>query len=270
MKLSELTRQLSAQGIENARGEAMMLFRHFAEFPEHVLRLDDPDFDSPPFRDAIARRLTREPLQYILGECAFYDEVYRVTPAVLIPRSDTELLVETALSLLKKGDSFLDLCTGSGCIAISMLRHSEDTHATLVDLSPDARAVARENVMRYELSSRATLVPCDVLRALPEGEFDLICSNPPYIPEDVYKTLAPEIFSEPKMAFVASEDGMAFYRAILSNGRKHLKKGGAFVFEIGFDQGEKMLRLAEELGFVATIQKDFGANDRVAVVRESP
>lgn len=269
MRLSELTKQLSEAGVENARGEALMLFRHFTSLPEHILRLDDPECNDAAFADAVARRIAREPLQYILGECPFYNEVYRVTPAVLIPRADTELVVETALSLLKGGDRFLDLCTGSGCIAISILRHCEHTHATLVDLSTDALAVAEENVKRYGLSQRAELVCADVLRELPEGRFDLICANPPYIPEPIYNTLAPEIFAEPKMAFVADEDGMAFYRAILTGGCSHLCEHGAFVFEIGYDQGEKIKDLAKQLGYCAEIRKDLCQNDRVAIVRLS-
>lgn len=267
MKLSELTRRLAEAGVENARGEALMLLRHFSPYSEHTLRLDDPDFDSKEFSDALTRRLAREPLQYILGECAFYGELYRVTPAVLIPRADTEILVEAALSLLKEGDRFLDLCTGSGCVGISTLLHSHGTSALLVDLSSDALAVAKENAARYNLLGRAEFLAADVLVDFPQGQFNLICANPPYIPEAVYQTLAPEIFAEPKMAFVATEDGMAFYRAILTRGRTHLKDGGAFVFEIGFDQREKICRLASELGYTAQIKKDLGGRDRVAIVR---
>ena len=267
MKLSTLAKQLADAGIENARGEALMLFRHFAPFSEHALRLDDPDFDSSELSRAVARRLAREPLQYILGECAFFAELYRVTPAVLIPRSDTELLVETALSLAKDGAHILDLCTGSGCVAISTLMHSKNTRATLVDLSPEALSVAKENIERYALSERTELVEADVLRELPEGQFDLILSNPPYIPEDVYRTLSPEVHAEPQMAFVAEEDGMAFYRAILSRGRAHLCRDGAFIFEIGYDQADKMKRLCDALGYTVEIKKDLGGNDRVAIVR---
>ena len=267
MKLSELTKQFSAAGIENARGEALMLFRRFSSLPEHILRLEDPDFSSDAFSDAVTRRLAREPLQYIFGECAFYDETYLVSPAVLIPRADTELLVETALSMLRDGGRVLDLCTGSGCVAISTLMHSRATSALLVDLSADALALAKENARRYALEDRTDFLLLDVLHGFPEGRFDLICSNPPYIPEQVYETLAPEIFAEPRMAFVADEDGMAFYRAILTQGRTHLCEGGAFLFEIGYDQGEKMKKLALELGYRAEIKKDLGGHDRVAVVR---
>ena len=214
-----------------------------------------------------SRRQSREPLQYILGECPFFEEIYAVSPAVLIPRADTEVLVEELVNRLPRGGKLLDLCTGSGCIALSTLLHTEETQAVMVDLSPDALAVAEQNRERYHLRERAELLQMDILNAFPEGEFDIIASNPPYIPEEVYATLEKEIFAEPKMAFVADEDGMAFYRRILEEGRSHLKSGGFFAFEIGYDQEVKIKALAKKLGLVAEVKYDLCQNPRVAIVR---
>ena len=165
MRLSDVKRRLRDAGIENAVGESLMLFRRFTTLPEYTLRLDDPEWESAELRDAVYRREKREPLQYILGECAFFEEVYRVTPSVLIPRADTEILVEEILRHIKEGDKLLDLCTGSGCIALSVLLHSKDTVATLVDLSADALGVADENRRRYHLEERTTLLSLDILIA---------------------------------------------------------------------------------------------------------
>ncbi len=266
MRLSEVVKQLERAGIENARGEALILFRHYTSLPEYVLRLDDPEVSEEELLRAIERRTAREPLQYILGECPFFDEVYLVTPAVLIPRADTELLVETVIDVLSEGAHLLDLCTGSGCVGISSLLHTKNTKAALVDLSPDALAVAKENVAKYHLGERVELIEMDILRDFPEGEYDCIASNPPYIPETEWKTLAPEIFAEPKMAFVANEDGMAFYRAILANGRAHLRAGGCFAFEIGYNQEKKIKTLAREFGLFAEVRHDLGGNPRVAYI----
>ena len=267
MKLSEVKERLRLAGVENANGEALMLFRHFTDLPEYTLRLDDPDSECQALSDAVHRRELREPLQYILGECAFYEEVYTVTPAVLIPRADTEVLVEEIVRSLPKGGRLLDLCTGSGCIALSTLLHTDSTEAVLVDLSADALAVAKENRQKYGLEHRSELKQMDILYEFPEGVFDIIASNPPYIPEEVYQTLEKEIFAEPKMAFVAEEDGMIFYRRIIEEGRAHLKENGIFAFEIGYDQEEKIKALAKRYDLLAEVKYDLSGQPRVAILR---
>lgn len=266
MKLSEVKQRLRKAGIENAIGESILLFRHFTNIPDYALRIDDPECNSEALDDAVSRREKREPLQYILGECPFFDEVYFVSPSVLIPRQDTEILVEEILRRLPSGGKLLDLCTGSGCIALSTLLHSEDTEAVLVDLSQEALEVAKRNREKYALTQRSTLLTMDILKDFPDGQFDIIASNPPYIPEEVYQTLEKEIFAEPKMAFVADEEGMLFYRIILEHGRPHLKEGGVFAFEIGYDQEEKIKALASMYSLKAEVIYDLSGNPRVAIV----
>ena len=266
MKLSEVKTRLRLAGVENADGESLMLFRHFTDFPEYVLRLDDPDSEHPALADAVSRREKREPLQYILGECPFFDEVYTVNPSVLIPRADTEILVEEIVNRLGQGGRLLDLCTGSGCIALSVLLHTEDTQAVLVDLSEEALSVAESNRQKYQLAERTELIKMDILSAFPEGTFDIIASNPPYIPKEVYEELSPEIFAEPKMAFVAEEEGMIFYRKIVEEGRSHLSENGVFAFEIGYDQEEKIKQLANRYGLTVRIRYDLSNLPRVAIL----
>lgn len=224
-------------------------------------------FGSDPEKLADARRRLslHEPLAYILGETVFFDETYKVTPAVLIPRPDTERVVERVLRHLPRGGSLLDLCTGSGCIAISVLCHSEDTRATLVDVSPDALALAKENAEKNGVLDRCTFLECDLMAGFPKGLYDLIVSNPPYVLSAVVDTLEEECSFEPRIAFDGGVDGGDFYRRILEEGPKHLKAGGKMVFEIGYDQRPLMETLSKKSGFALEIFKDYGKNDRVAV-----
>ena len=221
--------------------------------------------DPEKLSEARARLSRHEPLAYILGETVFFDEYYTVTPAVLIPRPDTERVVEKVLAHLPAGGRLLDLCTGSGCIAISSLCHSRDTEALLVDISADALDVARENARRNGVFDRCTFLQADLMATFPEGLFDLIVSNPPYVLSHVVDTLEEECSFEPRIAFDGGTDGGDFYRRILKASPVHLKKGGRIVFEIGYDQRALMESLAEQTGFALEIFKDYGKNDRVAV-----
>ncbi|MBR6768127.1 MAG: peptide chain release factor N(5)-glutamine methyltransferase [Clostridia bacterium] len=206
------------------------------------------------------------PLAYIIQEQAFYDLVLYVDERVLIPRPDTERLVETVLRFLPKNARFLDLGTGSGCIPVTLLKHRPDAVGTALDLSPDALIVAKKNADMVGVADRLTFCEGDMTKNPFAGElFDAIISNPPYIPrEDIPKY--PSLSYEPQMALDGGIDGMDFYRAILSLYRDNLKAGGGFFFEIGFDQGKAMRALAETLGYTCEIYKDYGKNDRVAVL----
>lgn len=206
------------------------------------------------------------PLAYITGEQAFFDRVFRVNESVLIPRPDTERLVERAIALLPPGGRFADLGTGSGCIAVSLLGRRPDASGVALDISPDALAVARENAEAAGVLDRLTLLCGDML-ADPLGEalYDLILSNPPYIPREEiarYPTLA----YEPQSALDGGEDGLDFYRAILDCCRKNLSPGGIFLFEIGFDQKEAVTALAKAHRLSCLVYRDFGGNDRVAEI----
>lgn len=270
MKLSELILRLSRAGVESPAYDARALFRRFGGFGDSSLYGADPSCDEPALIDAAKRREAREPLRYILGECGFYRETYLVTPDCLIPREDTEILVDYAVGHLPEGARFADLCTGSGCIALSVLNNTKGTTAVLADLSEGALRVAEKNAKRLELTERAQLLPLDCLKGAPEGKFDAILSNPPYVRGEVYKTLAREIFYEPQMAFVADEGGMRFYRAILENCGESLSESGFFGFEIGYDQENDIKALALSFGYDIEILYDLSANPRAAILHKNP
>ena len=218
-------------------------------------------------RAAEERLAAHEPIAYILGETVFYDETYKVTPDVLIPRPDTERAVDHILKCLPEGGRLLDLCTGSGCIAISSLCHSKNTTALLVDVSEKALALARENAERNGVADRCSFL-CADLFAKPDlgGPFDVIASNPPYVQRSVVPTLEEECQREPYIAFDGGEDGGDFYRLFLDLCPSYLKKGGKMICEIGYDQKEMIENMAKNAGFCVTVYKDYGGNDRVAVL----
>ncbi len=209
------------------------------------------------------------PIAYIVGEMAFYNLVFKVTEDVLIPRPDTERVVEKAISLLPRNGSFADLCTGSGCIALTLLYNRADiAKVVAVELSPSALAVAKENAARTSLSDRIEFIEGDIFEnPLGEDEFDIIISNPPYIPtEDIAKY--PSLVYEPKMALDGGVSGGDFYKHIIESYRKNLKENGCFVFEIGFDQKELIEKLAASVGMRCETFKDYGGNWRVAVISQ--
>ena len=268
MKLSTATEILREAGIENARYEARLLFSEIAKIPNSELYGTDVQSDIPMLSEAIERRAKREPLQYILGEVDFYRERYKVTPACLIPRADTEILVDEVIKRLPEGAHFADLCTGSGCIALSVLNNTSSTTALAPDISPSALDVARENAKRLSLTERITFMEKDVLSEKIEGKFFAVISNPPYVTESAYKELMPEIYFEPDIAFLGGEDGLIFYRTILSLYKSSLEDGGFFAFEIGYDQADALSALADEHSMNIEIIKDYSGNARVAVLKK--
>lgn len=268
MTLREATEALRDSEIENAAFEARTLFSHFECLPEYKLIGNNPTSHNPLFEDAIKRRAKREPLQYIIGEVGFYREVYKVTPDCLIPREDTELLVDTAVKLLPDGAKFLDLCTGSGCVVVSTLKNTNNTTAKAVDISPAAIKLAEENAVLNGVADRLELSVSDVLSSFSSDEkFDAILSNPPYVTNDAYKALEAEIFQEPRIAFVGGVDGGDFYRSITNNYKSSLSAGGFIAYEIGYDQSELILQIAEENGMRAEILYDLSGRARVAILR---
>ncbi len=271
MTRKELSKQLALAGIENADTEATLLFSHFGGISlAEILASPHLSLDTPLFLLAVARRLAREPLAHILGFAEFFRETYTVTPDVLVPRPDTECLVEHAVRLLPNGAHFADLCTGSGCVAISVLCNRKDTSADAIDVSEKALLVATENAVQNGVPSRIRFIKKDLLALplAPEGPYHAILSNPPYIPKRDMETLAPEVQREPALALDGGEDGMTFYRRFLSAFRGNLLPGGFFLFEIGYDQKTAIECLAAECGMTATVYPDYGGRPRVAEIRE--
>ena len=252
-KEREIAARLLAAGVENAAWEAKLLCEKF---------------DGDALEAAAKKRGEHYPLQYILGEWEFWRETYEVSEHCLVPRPDTEHLVEQAIKRLPQGAKFLDLCTGSGCVAISTLCSRPDAEAVAVDLFPETLALAARNAARNGVKERVEFRLADVLAGCTEENvYDAVLSNPPYIRNDVVPTLSDEVKCEPAAALCGGEDGLDFYRAILDKWQKALKRGGFFLFEIGFDQAEDLKKMAAVRGLTATVFRDYGGNDRVVLLQ---
>ncbi len=271
MTYNEICAALSDAGIENYRGEATMLICRFCDINKAELLQRDRDevFSSEELDDAVIKRCSHYPLQYILGYWDFCHETYRITKDTLIPRQDTEKLVELAVRFMPKKARFIDLCTGSGCVAISTLSARPDCHAVAVDLFEKTLEVARENAESNGVGDRIGFVCEDVLSpAFMErlGDFDCILSNPPYIETERLSLLDDELSYEPETALDGGEDGLKFYRVIISEYGKHLREDGMMLFEIGWNQAKAVSEIAASSGYRCEVYKDLGGNDRVAIL----
>ncbi len=222
------------------------------------------------YRDVIRQRAERIPLQHITGEQEFMGFSFQVNEHVLIPRQDTETLVEEALGVLKPKMEILDLCTGSGCILLSLLKLGEKQgiaglKGTGADISREALKVAEENGRRLEIpGDQLAWVRGDLFEKL-EGPFDLLVSNPPYIPSGELSGLQEEVrLHDPALALDGHEDGLYFYRRIAAEAGKYLRDGAFLMLEIGWDQGEAVRGLLEAAGYQEVeVKKDLSGNDRV-------
>lgn len=253
-----------------AQLDARLLLEHVCGTSVQTLLLegDRPvsESDADLYRELIKRRCSREPLAYILGKWDFMGLEFGVSSHVLIPEQDTENLVEEVMRELCDGDRILDLCTGSGCILLSLLHYSNATTGVGTDLSEEAIAAARENAERLGLSDRSEWRTGDLFEAVrPEERFDIIVSNPPYIESGIIAELEPEVrIHEPRMALDGGDDGLDFYRRIIPEAADHLVTGGMLFLEIGYDQADQVSALMKDAGYyeVRAI-KDYGGNDRI-------
>lgn len=215
----------------------------------------------------LERRCSRMPLEYIIGNTEFMGLMFEVNPNVLIPRQDTEVLVEQVLTCCNNR-SVLDLCTGSGCIGLSVAVLGNPSHVVLSDVSEGACMVAEKN-REWMINKEGLQVPveivCGDLWESVSGKFDVIVSNPPYIETEVIPSLMPEVRShEPVLALDGGKDGMLFYRSIVEGAGRYLNPGGMLCLEIGYNQGERVLNLMREHGFEnVEIKKDLAGLDRV-------
>ncbi len=267
MKLSEAVKILSDAKIDSARYDAIELFSHFEGLSRAQLVIGDYNSDSVELKRAVMRRAERYPLQYIIGKVGFYREEYFVNENCLIPRADTEVLVDYAVKSIPPCKRFIDLCTGSGCVGISVLKNTVATRAVLADISSSACELALRNAEHNGVLGRADVRTLDVLCDIPEGEFFAVLSNPPYVADSVYNGLESEIFHEPKIAFVGGEDGGDFYRWLTPIYKGKIAKDGFIAYEIGYDQRELLKKIADECGMSCEIIKDSGGRDRLAVLR---
>lgn len=211
----------------------------------------------------IDRRAQHEPLQYITGHQEFYGIDIKVNENVLIPRFDTEILVEQTLKYIKDGDTVLDMCTGSGCIICAVAKNSNISHGTGVDLSDGAVATAKENVI-YNQIDNVDIVKSDLFDNISE-KYNIIVSNPPYIRPEVIENLDSEVKDrEPYMALCGLEDGLHFYREITKNARLYLEDNGVLLYEIGCDQAADVIEIMKKNNFKEIeVIKDLAGLDRV-------
>lgn len=277
MKYRDLYNQgiekLSSENIVDAKIDARLLLEYACKTDRNALFLkgdmEVTEDETKVYFDLISKRMKHIPLQHLTGEQDFMGLTFVVNKHVLIPRQDTECLVEIVLKHLHDGMRILDMCTGSGCIVISLLHYSNDCQGVGVDLSEEALKVATHNASvlgNNGIADKmdATFVQSDLFEKV-DGKFDIIVSNPPYIKTEVIDTLMPEVKDfEPMMALDGTEDGLYFYRKIILDAKKHLNGGGQLFFEIGYDQGKEVSDLMCEAGYVnVEVAKDLAGLDRV-------
>lgn len=285
------TMRLKKCNIDNADYDSFALFSDITGIDKTYYFMHGDEPVSPKnmqvFDEYISRRCSHEPLQYILGKAWFYGREYAVNENVLIPRADTEVLAEQAIkyagsiaadkAVVTVSDSgsadenikmhILDMCTGSGCIAITLALETAESHVVAVDLSGEALNVAKEN--RDKLGAEnVSFVQSNLFDELAEyrtGQFDIIVSNPPYIETDVIETLSEEVREfEPAMALDGTKDGLYFYRRITEEAVHFLKNGGYLMYEIGYNQGEAVRKIMQAAGFEEIdVIKDYAGLDRV-------
>ncbi len=266
-----LVEEFTKAGLPEPKSDACLLMDYLAGMNRSALFIHandplDPETEDK-LRGAAAKRIKRIPLQHITGFQSFMGLEIAVNEHVLIPRQDTEVLVEEILKEGASGLRILDVCTGSGCILLGLLHYMNGCEGTGLDISADALAVARENSRRLGIA--ATFIQSDLFDGLSEDEdkqkYDIIVSNPPYIRSDVIPTLMEEVREhEPMIALDGYEDGLYFYREIIDKCRDYIMIGGKLYFEIGYDQGAEVSGLMEEAGFkYVKVTKDLSGNDRV-------
>lgn len=268
-------RQLEEADVPDAGTDARLLLEWCCKTDRNTLLVHrdrgTSEEEGERYRKAIDQRKSRIPLQYITGEQEFMGLTYEVNEYVLVPRQDTEILVEEVLRNLHDGMRILDLCTGSGCILLSLLRYSNGCTGIGTDLSAEALKVAERNACRIiqrgmDDEPSVMFKQSDLFQELDQREkFDIIVSNPPYIRTNVIETLMPEVRDhEPLMALDGREDGLFFYRRIIAQADAYLSGGGMLFLEIGFDQGEDVSRLMEEAGYMQIeVFQDYAGHDRV-------
>lgn len=264
----------AGKGIENGRLDAELLLAEILHLNRIGLYLN---FDRPvqseelaAFRALIERRARREPIAYILGHCEFWSLTFKVGPEVLIPRGDTETLVEAALKVLPQGATFLDVGVGSGAIALAIAHERPDLSVEGIELSPAALAIATENAQQLGLAARVALRQGDLFALDGSRQYDVIVSNPPYIASGEMATLMPEVRDfEPHLALFAGADGLDCYRALIPAARAALKNSGTLLVEVGSGQAAVVAELFAVAGYSEiSTSRDLAGIERVVAGRK--
>lgn len=268
--------KLRKAGVPEARREAGSLLAFLLDQDRTFIlsHADDPISGEQEtlFQEFLNARAQGEPAQYITGRQDFYGLEFEVTPAVLIPRPETELLIEAAIKLIGAEEtvSFCDVGTGSGCIAITLLVQLPLAHAIAVDVSPAALEIATRNAARHRVTDRIEFLLSDCFASVPQQTFDLIVSNPPYVAEGAVASLQREVRDfEPRVALTAGADGLDVIRRLLRDAQNYLKPGGHLLFEIGFDQHEAVGGLIDaQVWELLDIHQDLQGIPRTVALRK--
>lgn len=273
--LREVEARLTAAGCPDADFDAGELFRLVTGQDARLADMPLTAEQAAKLEALTARRATREPLQYLCGSWPFLDFELAVGPGVLCPRADTEVVAEAAAQMLAgvQAPKVLDLCAGTGCLGLGVKRFCPEADVTCVEKSPEAFRYLKKNAVSALKQGTARAVEGDLFnywQGLPEGELDLIVSNPPYLTAAEMQQLQPEVAREPAMALEAGEDGLVFYRALAEHYQNALRPGGALALEIGWQQREAVTALLAANGWVdIACRKDYGGNDRCILARRS-
>jgi len=275
--ITEKAKVLEDVGIDQGRAEIEIILCHLLKcdrmnlFLSGALLINDDLLSR--LEDIVKRRATRYPLQYILEESWFYGRRFFVSPAVMIPTPETELLCETAIRFVKKADlkkpRILDMGVGSGVISVTIAKELADCQIVAVDISPEAIEVAKRNARDLQAADKIEFRQSDLFEAVTGDEkFDLILSNPPYISDEEYKTFPPEVLADPKVALTSGEEGLDAVKLVLRDTPDYLAPGGRLMFEIGYNQAERVQQLTEtdDRYRSIVILKDLNDIDRVVLL----
>jgi len=267
--------ELKSNNINEPKLKARLLMQYVLNKPRQYLLVYDNESltlrQEVDYFKAIKKLTKGTPLQHITHQQEFMKMNFYVNEDVLIPRPDTEILVEEVIEIAKKinAKKILDLCTGSGAIAISLAKYIENSEITAVDISDKALRIAKKNAKDNGVENQITFIESDLFENIKKEKFDIIVSNPPYIKKDIIKNLDKEVQEEPKIALDGGIDGLDFYRKIISQGYEYLKFNGYICLEIGYDQKIDVIELIEhEEKYVDTYcKKDLYGNDRVIITK---
>lgn len=275
MRLDEFSRRLMEAGVSEYKKEAQIFITELFNVSSAELILNrDREYDDLVLSEIIRKREEKIPLQHIIGRWSFMGDMYKVSPDCLIPRADTEVVVERALKALNDGERVADLCTGSGCIGISILRNKPKITATLVDISGKALVIAEENARALGVIDRCEIISADVTEDILSGAYDMIISNPPYIKTSDIDGLEKEVKKEPILALDGGDDGLDIIRALLKVCPSHIKSGGYLVLEYGYDQLSEIKSLfdneiSNNVFENYEIIYDYGKNPRGIIAKKS-
>lgn len=268
---------LKVNGIQEPNLKARLLMQHILNKPRQYLLVHDTDMltlrQQVDYFKAIKKLKQGVPLQHITNMQEFMKLNFYVSQDVLIPRPDTEILVEEVINIAKKvrAKKILDLCTGSGAIAVSLAKYIEDSQITATDISEKALRVAKLNAKNNDVEDKITFIKSDLFKEIPKEKYDIIVSNPPYIRKEEIERLDREVKKEPHIALDGGEDGLDFYRKIIHNSEEYLKFNGYLCLEIGYDQKIDVIELIEnEEKYKDTYsKKDLYGNDRIVITKLS-